>query len=359
MRALTKWLAAGTIAAALIGPVAANAASFGFGGEQYPKVGKPALFDPAADHSADTGFLWVNAPDGAKGVKKVVIPFFQVQFVTESDASAMARGGATSDTLMMLKGPTPEQMQAMTDALYDNLVTQLQAAGLEVVGIDQAKTYPAYAAIMADAKPSGAEVKGMGKVTSSFYAPHGMGFYLLPTTLPEYSGGGNFAVMGNQGNVRHEGELLDQSGAAVLGFRAVVDFAKMKSSDNTFDGHNHIFIWTGGKAGVAVPPISTQMFLLTPAAKGTMMDPQNRMRIEVQQPLMIDSGAITSVDNSTTGGQKLGSVAGSVFGVMSGTGLHITQQYDVNVDPKVWQTDVQGAIAGVEAAMVGKLKAGL
>lgn len=337
----------------------AQAGNWGFGGEQYPKIGKPLLFDPSADHAADTSFLWVNSEGGAKGVTRVVIPFFQIQFITESDASATANKGATSDTLMFLKGPTPDQMQAITDALYDDLVAKLNGAGIEVVTPVEAAGFPAYAAIMADAKPSGAEVKGMGKVTSHFYAPHGMGFYLLPTSLPDYSGGGSFAVMGNMDNVKHEGQLMEQSGAAVLGFRAVVDFAKMKSSDQGFDGHNRIFIWSGGKAGIALRPIATQMFLVTPNAKGTMADPQNRMRIELQSPLMIDTGAITSVTDSTTTGQKVGSVAGSLIGVMGGTGLHITRQYDVTVDPAVWQTDVQGAIMGVEAAMVARLKAGM
>jgi len=358
IRSFKRPILAGALAAILCAGHA-SAGSWGFGGEQYPKLGKAALFDPAAGHSMDNSILWVNDAKGAKGVTKVIIPFFQIQFVTESDASAMSNGGATSDTLMFLKGPTSDQMQAMTDALYDNLVTQLTAAGIEVVTPEQARAYPAYAAIMSSAKPSGDELKGMGKVTSRFFAPRGMGFYLLPTSLPEYSGGGSFTVMGNMDNVKHEGQLLDQSGAAVLGFRAVVDFAKMKSSDQGFDGHNRIFIWTGGKAGIALRPIATQMFLITPNAKGTMADPQNRMRIEVQKPLMIDTGAITSVSDSTTTGQKAGSVAGSVIGVLGGTGLHITRQYDVEVDPKVWQSDVQGAIAGVEAAMVGQLKSGL
>ena len=101
------------------------------------------------------------------------------------------------------------------------------------------------------------------------------------------------------------------------------------------------------------------MFLITPNAKGTMSDPQNRMRIEVQQPLMIDTGAITAVTDSTTTGQKVGSVAGSVIGVLGGTGLHIAKQYDVEVDPQIWQDDVQKAIAGLQALMVGQLKRGL
>lgn len=290
---------------------------------------------------------------------RVVIPFFQVQFVVKSHADATVGGGGTSSTLIAnLDGPDAAQMQAITDAVYARLVDQLRAGGIEVVDQAKAATYPAWAEMQANMKPSGDSVKGMGGITSLFMAPRGMGWYLLPTMKPDYAGGGSFSVMSSQPMLKRELALMEQSGAAVLGFRAVVDFASLKSSDKGAFGRHGLFAWTKGQAGIAIRPISTQLFLISPNAKGTMMDPQSRQRFELQTPLMVDTGAIRDVKDVTSTGQKIDAGLGSAIGILSGTGgMRGIKEVDIKVDRDMWQRDVTGALNGVADMMAAKLAA--
>src|SRR3569623_998631 len=95
------------VAAAAILFVAAPALA----GEKIPKVQDPVAFDPRADHDGEAASLiWVNQPDGAKGVRKVIIPFFQVQFITAAKVGASGGGGSHVAMTAHLDGPAPDQM---------------------------------------------------------------------------------------------------------------------------------------------------------------------------------------------------------------------------------------------------------
>lgn len=347
--------AAALLAVAALGAGQAQAIGFGFGGESYPKVQKPASFDPVTDHSGDAGaYIWVNKPGAAKGVSKVIIPFFQIQFVVRSRANATVVG-ASSTMIANLDGPDDVQMQAIADEVYAHLVAKLRAGGIEVVEPDAAGAFPAWGEMMANMKPSGDKVGGMGGVTSRFMSRTGMGWYLLPTMKPDYAGGGSFSVMDSIGMVRREQALLDQSGAAVLGFRAVVDFASLKSSDKGAFGHHGLFAWTKGKAGIALSPISTQMFLISPNAKGNIGDQQYRQRFELQTPLLIDTGAILAIKDSTSTGQKISAGLGSAISILGGGGMHSVKEVDIKVDRDVWQRDVTGALYGIADMMTARM----
>ena len=334
--------------------------AFALGGEKVASVQKPITFDPNAAHEGDADALfWVNQAGGAKGVRKVIIPFFQIQFVQDAQANATAGGGAHSKTSVHLEGPTPAQMQAITDEVYAGFVADLKAAGLEVVSAEEARSFSAYTDIMNASKPSGQSVKGLNGVNSLFYAPTGMNFYFLPTMLPELAGGGSMTAVGNAQIVRREAELMNQSGAAVAGFRAVVDFATLSASDRKGLRVFSRTAKTAAEFGLVIKPVATQVFLITPEAKATMIDPQSRMRLELQAPLILDSAAILSTDENSTAGQKRGEAIGNAIGFLAGTGMSKSKSFAVEVDPEVWQKDVTGALKGVSAAAVAKLKSGL
>jgi hypothetical protein len=352
---LTPALAALMTAACLSAAIAQPAFA-----EKSPKIQDPIAFDPQADHTdkADALF-WVNQADGAKGVKKVIIPFFQIQFVVDAQVGAVGAGGANSKMAMRLKGATPEQMQAITDEVYQSFVADLKAAGLEVVTLEEARAYGPYSEIMNASKPSGEIVNGMGGVKSAFYAPSGMKFYFLPTMLPDLAGGGSMTAVGNAQIVRREADLMTQSGAAVAGFRAVVEFATLSASNRRGLRALARNAKTKGEAGLVIKPVSTQVFLITPNAKATMIDPQSRMRVELQAPLMIDSEAIIDMADNKTSGQKTGEALGNAISLLGGVGMSKSKSFDVVVDPLVWQADVTGALKGLSAAAVARIKGGL
>lgn len=325
--------------------------------ERYPKVGKDVVFTPVADHSADAAALvWTNRPGAARGVRKVVIPFFQVQFVIDSDTTANISGGTTSKMMVRLEGPTPDQMQAITDRLYDKLVADLTAAGVTVLSEREAQALPSYGKLLASAKPSGTRVDGHGGVNSLFFSPRGMPFYFLPTQDVAYTGAGSFGGFQTAMLPPKEQALMDEAGAAVLGFRAVVDFASLASSDKGFLGHFRSKARTSAQAGIAIRPIATQLWLMTPAAKPGVTDMLNRMRFEVQAPLVLDTDAITAMTDARTVGDKRSEVVGNAVGMLLGGGTSKTRKYRIDVDPAIWSRDVEAALLGVESMVIARLK---
>jgi hypothetical protein len=328
--------------------------------EKYPKVADPVVFAPETDHTGGAAkLIWVNKPGAAKGITKVVIPFFQVQFVVDSDTSSYA-GMASSKMMVKLVGPTPDQMQAMTDRLYARFLADLTAAGLTVIGPDTARGYTSFAKLQDGGKPSGTKVDGHKGVNSLFFAPQGMNFYFLPTQDVAYSGAGSFGSFSTAMLPPREQALMEESGAAVLGFRAVVDFASLDNNNkNSPFRLLRSSAKTSAKAGIAIRPIATQLWLMTPQAKPGVTDMMNRMRIEVQAPLLIDTDAITAMTDARTGGDKSSEAVGNALGMLLGSGTSKTRKYDIRVDPAMWERDVEAALGSVQMMMTSRLKSEL
>lgn len=328
--------------------------------EKYPKLAEPFVLSPETDHAADAAALiWVNKPGAAKGIKKVVIPFFQVQFVVNSDTSSVA-GMASSKTMVKLVGPTRDQMQAITDRLYAKLLTDLTAAGLSVVGAQDARAYPNFAALQDGGKPSGSKIDGHEGVNSLFFAPQGMTFYFLPTQDVAYTGAGSFGGFSTAMLPPREQALMDESGAAVLGFRAVVDFASLTNNNKKSPFRLlRSKAKTAAEAGIAIRPIATQLWLMTPQAKPGVTDMMNRMRFEVQAPLLIDTDAITAMTDARTGGDKTSETVGNALGMLMGGGISKKRKYDISVDKALWEKDVEASLQSVETMMMVRLKSEL
>jgi hypothetical protein len=156
-----------------------------------------------------------------------------------------------------------------------------------------------------------------------------------------------------------EQALMEESGAAVLGFRAVVDFAQLSSNNKVPLRLLRSTARTGAKAGIAIRPIATQLWLMTPQAKPGVTDMQNRMRFEIQAPLMIDTDAITGMTDARTAGDKRGEALGNVLGMLSGSGTSKLRKYDITVDPAIWERDVENSLSSVEAMFVARLRSEL
>lgn len=325
--------------------------------EKYPRIAEPVAFAPVADHAGDAGTLiWVNKPGAAKGVRKVIIPFFQVQFVVDSDTSAVA-GKASSKMMVKLVGPTPDQMQAITDRLYARLVSDLAATGLSVVEAGEARSYANFTKLQEGGKQSGSKIDGHEGVNSLFFAPRGMTFYFLPTQDIAYTGAGSFGGFSTAMLPPREQALMDESGAAVLGFRAVVDFASLDNNNKKSPFRMlRSKARTSAEAGIAIRPIATQLWLMTPQAKPGVTDMQNRMRFEVQAPLLIDTDAITAMTDARTGGDKTSEAVGNALGMLMGGGTSKKRKYDIAVDRAVWERDVEAALQGVETMLVTRLR---
>lgn len=98
----------------------------------------------ATDASSPQGLLKGRLPDDAALLKRVAITNFVVQFVTDQGVE-MKRSNNTF--YAKLTEVTPEQYQAAASALYEQLVAELKAAGIEVVATEEVAAHPATAAL--------------------------------------------------------------------------------------------------------------------------------------------------------------------------------------------------------------------
>lgn len=110
----------------------------------------------ATDVTSPQGLLKGQVPDNLPALKRVAIANFFVQYVTEFGIE-MKSGNIVWTTKW--EQPPAEQLTAGANALYARLVSELKAAGVEVVEPDQVAALPALAEMKGFAKASPAEVR--------------------------------------------------------------------------------------------------------------------------------------------------------------------------------------------------------
>ena len=165
------------------------------GGESAPEAAqeKPAEekprdtskdYNPDGDQvAAAEQYVEVENAEKLAGIKRVVIPSFMVEFVTEAKADTRIDGiamitGAPSNAVVKLVGGNPENFQEITEILYKQTVEQLTAAGIEVVPLEQLKANPTFGEIAAKGEkaPREEEAKA-GK--GVFHSAHGLPLYYM------------------------------------------------------------------------------------------------------------------------------------------------------------------------------------
>mgnify|MGYP003504496903 FL=1 len=73
-----------------------------------------------------------------KGIKRVAVPVFAVEFIVADNVTAQtsgfaAAGRASSSMYYKLLGAGEPEFQAITNALYAQFLAELQASGVEVL----------------------------------------------------------------------------------------------------------------------------------------------------------------------------------------------------------------------------------
>jgi hypothetical protein len=118
-------------------PAAAGAVTLGGGGDVRP-LDASQTFDFASDPATMAGtYLATQAEGKLKGVKRVAITNFCVQFVYGKEAQASSAGYwaeySQTATGAIPGGLSAEKMQALADAYLDRIEADLRAAGIEIV----------------------------------------------------------------------------------------------------------------------------------------------------------------------------------------------------------------------------------
>jgi hypothetical protein len=321
-------------------------------GPKTAPVSEAMSFGAGDDLSGQGGSLiWQNEREAARGLRQVVIPSFQVEFVTNSGATSTGSGLSQSQVSYTLNGPSPQDMQAITDAYYAKFVADLEAAGVKVIPLDEAMARsPGLVRLMNMAKPA-PYVRGKAN-RSAFYSPPGMKFYFTPNDGRAKGFGDTMTTTGSQVPEEMAMRELD---AGVMGVRMVVDFAEIQARGRGVLGMRTMNAKVTSKANVALLPTDTQLWVITPKAKSTPMDLGHRLRYALTGPLVMP-GSVVSANDTTTGASKMSDAVGSAIGLMAGMGATKTRTYEVTVDPTIWRQDVSAAIEQVGALMIARLK---
>lgn len=184
-----------------------------------------------ADQTAE--FVHISSPKSLKDIKKVAIVNFLVEFATVKEAKVMSsRPGksSSSEAKVSLGDPDLARYQAIADALYDKLVADLTAAGIEVIPSDTLKAenrFQDFKKVQHDS-PWDTSTKG-GR--SIFVGAKGLPVYMdNPERADALKGMGMTLGMAFGANpTLLEVKLSNELKANLLSVNLVVDFADLKT----------------------------------------------------------------------------------------------------------------------------------
>lgn len=143
-------------------------------------------FDLKASPESQMGeYLEMDGADKLKGLTRVLVPQFRVEFQMRAESSASdsryfggGSASASNSVHVYLKGVDNPLLQQITDGAYARFVADMAAQGIEVIGPDKLAAEPEYAPILSKGKASPAELSTKDSI-SLFFAPTGGRVYTL------------------------------------------------------------------------------------------------------------------------------------------------------------------------------------
>ena len=252
-------------------------------------------------------FVDAKKPSALKGIKRVAIPNFQVEFAVENSTSAFGGGTAGSASVksrVMLIGIEDAVFQKIADDLYDKLVADLTAAGIEVLPYDKFKDNEHYQKIKSKFRPSATEMRSQDG-RSKFYSAHGQPMYFFgkDTHIGGVSAIGEAFTTVQPQNI--EPSIARDLDAALLSVRMMVDIAKQESSGQ------HLM---GGFASVKT---EAQLNIMAQFTDYKVLTPHNGMAVislvkninSAEQVFEMKKASDVNIDASAFGGADTKKIA--------------------------------------------------
>ena len=258
----------------------------------------------AADAEVAAPAVDVSGAEYIKGLKRLAITQFEVQFVTKHMGAASFSGsfgfGKASQTTE-LKTVQPEQMQGIVDAYYDQAVAELTAAGIEVIALPQLEANADYQNLKSKGYPapfrqSPANRDGLS-IDGTFYSAHGLPVYFMKDRAEtEGKGTGRVSyleigtLMSNGFKVSYveayEKAISKAFDAHILRVRMTVPFAEMTTSGGLFTTSSSV----STKTGLRLDSIASRYELLEGGSKVA------RIGLKADLPLPIPLGKLDNSD---------------------------------------------------------------
>jgi hypothetical protein len=301
--------------------------------------------------------LKVTDPASLKGLRRVAIPQFTVEFITSDNVSAetssFGAAGRTSVTgFYRLVGVAEPDFQALAEGAYAAFVRDLQASGIEVVPAEQVAAAPSYRKLASGGTPL--PLRADNAIT---VAPPGQAMYgvnraqarvdATPGLLGALSGIASVAsaISAGSDNIELQKELGD---AVLLEVALRVHFAQLSDNNRGFFGRMASNASVTAKVHAAVT-----------SAKLSVYAGQRLGLVSLDNPLMLDASAFTELrKQEKTGSETAGAVAvGLLRLAIGGGGSHSSDRFEAVADGARYREVVGGGLTTVGQLFVERIKA--
>ena len=316
----------------------------------------PVALDAGFDMATQAGRLFTVAEGQAlKGIKRVAVPLFSIDFVTADSEKAetsgfAAAGRATSISAYKLKGVNQPDFQALTDAAYARFMADLQAAGIETVPADRLQASPTYRKLVASGKPA-----PVLRDDGMMLAPAGMALYGFSQAASGGSKPGLFnalSTMGSSfaavGSAFDTIELAKELEASVVEVQLLVQFVQLTNENKGFLGR------LAGSATVSAkvyPSIASASYSVQSATRGSLT---------LKQPLALDPAVFTEVRSApTTAMDVAGTVVAGLIGLATRSSNSVSaEEKEAVADPVRYSATVGQGLSTVNQMFVQRLRSG-
>lgn len=309
-------------------------------------------------NAADAAVKGFTIPDTAalKGITRVAVPVFAVEFIVADSVSAStssfgASGRSTSSQYYKLLGVGQPDFQAITDGLYLRFLDELRASGIEVVEAAQVTASPTYAKLVASGSPA-----PIIESSSMMMSPLGLGLYGFAKMGGGSSAskkslfgafsevGAGFAAVGAIGDTI---QLANELNASLLEVRMRVNFVKLTDNNKGFFGKMALSASTTGKS--------------FPSVDNVMMSVQSgptRSSVTMKHTLTLDASAFADVrEKAATKADIAGAVALGLLQLAIGSkDSSSTKEMEVIADPDKYRQVVGDGLNSAGSMLVARLK---
>lgn len=312
----------------------------------------------AAFQPPDMAARLLTVSDNAtlKGISRVAVPLFAVEFVTADNVSSSTSGfasigRASSSLYYKLLGVDEADFQALTEALYTDFLRDLAASGLEVVPPEQVRASPTYRKLAAGG--SAAPIRSNSAIT---LAPAGMAIYGFAKAAAGGNNGGVFGAIASIGsNMAAVGSAFDsielgkELGASLLEVQMRVGFVQLSDDNRGFLGR---LSGTASTTGKVNPSIGS---LLVGVQNGPM-----RSVVTMKNTLALDSAAFAEVrEKAATTADVAGAVAVGLLRLAIGSSDSSSiSEMEAVADPVRYREVVSGGLGAVRQMLVVRLRNG-
>lgn len=323
--------------------------------------------DPAPDPVAvGAGFdaaqqadklLKIAEAQAFKGVTRVAVPLFTVEFVTADSVSAQTSGFAAAGRSNVsvhyaLKGVAEPELQALTDQLYADFLRDLKAAGIDVLPQSQLQASSIYRKLAAGGSP--APIKSDSAMT---LAPPGMAIYGFSKSSAGTGGGsslfGALSAMASGfsavGAVLETVELQKELAAAIVEVQMRVHFVQLTNNNKGFLGR---MATSASVDAQVLPTITSASMSVQSSTRGSLT---------LSNPLALDATAFAEVRSApTTAGDVAGAVLVGLIRLASRSGdSSSSNSMEAVADPARYRAVVGAGLGTVSQMFVHRLRSGL